>query len=130
MRRDETNEQRNARLTAFELDMLPVKRTPETGWQLSDVDSIEWRQDDSGIYCIINYNIDTETVRIDLFMILGDIPLQSFQGNGDDVRKAVMQWLSARISQKAGLGISIEHAAYIGAEICKAEFMTIDYVQD
>ena len=96
------------------------------GWTLNNVDAIEWKQDASGLYSVVNYNVDTMTVRLDLLTIDGNEPIQSFQGDACNVRKAAMQWLT----EQSGFGISIEHAAYMGKELAYAEFMTIDYVQD
>ena len=62
-KRIETKEQKNARLAAFEKDMLPVKR--ESNWQLNRVDDIAWTQDKSGLYCYINWDLLTDSVRID-----------------------------------------------------------------
>ena len=105
------------------------KRERETlQWRLTRVDAIEWIADDSGIIVIISWDALTDSTRLDI--LSGDNPLISFIGEADNVRKASMQWFAKRISQKAGLGISIEHAAYIGAELERCDTERIDYVQD
>ena len=40
------------------------------------------------------------------------------------------RWADSRISQKTSYRVSVEHAAYIGSELEKADTMRIDYVQD
>jgi hypothetical protein len=57
-----------------------------------------------------------------------DEPLQSFVGNGNDVRKAVIKWLWNRPLDQANC-ISSEHASYIGYEIARA-MADENYVQD
>lgn len=117
-----------ARLAAFERDLLPVRK--QSNWQLIRVDDIAWVQDRSGIYVVINWDVQTESARLDVMTEADAEPLQSFIGSADNVRKAVMRWFAGRISQKAGLGISLEHAAYIGAELERCDTERIDYVQD
>ena len=97
-------------------------------WELKKVGKLNWVQDDSGYYTYI-HSVRIGIVRLDIITTDGE-PIISFQGKADDVRKAVMRWFESRISQKAGLGISLEHAAYIGAELAKAELLGIDYIQD
>lgn len=99
-------------------------------WQLNRVDDIGWVQDDSDICVVINWDIQTESARLDIMKETRIKPLQSFIGKADNVRKAAMQWFAKRVSQKAGLGISIEHAAYIGAELERCDTERIDYIQD
>lgn len=98
-------------------------------WAFNRVDDIDWTQDKSGIYCLINWDWKTNTVRID---IISDNhkPIISFAGGSDNVRKAVGRWLDSRLSQQTPYRVSVEHAAYIGAELEKADTMRIDYVQD
>ena len=97
-------------------------------WKLKKVGHLDWIQDDSGHYTYI-HSVEIGIVRLDIMTTDND-PVMSFQGKADDVRKAVMRWFQSRISQKAGLGISLEHAAYIGAELTKAEILGINYTQD
>lgn len=88
-------------------------------WILIQVTDIEWIQDDSGYYTLINW-IDVNNVRLDI-MRTDDTPVISFQGKAENVRKRIMRF---------ALGISTEHAAYIGAELARAELLKVDYVQD
>lgn len=129
-KRNETPEQKDARLNAFERDALPVRS--KTQWQLNRIDDIAWIQNRSGVYVYINYDVKTESIRLDI-MAIAQLPvaepLQSFVGKADNVRKAAMQWFAARIAQKAGLGVSLEHAAYIGAELERCDTERIDYIQ-
>jgi hypothetical protein len=59
-------------------------------------------------------------------------PLQSFSGSAENVRKHAMRYLSdEQFNSDDGLQfMSLEHAAYIGYELLKAEIMTINYEQD
>jgi hypothetical protein len=58
-------------------------------------------------------------------------PIQSFIGGSDNVRKAVMRWFDNHAAiLKKGLGISLEHAAYIGAELERCDTERIDFVQN
>jgi hypothetical protein len=104
-------------------------------WELKTVDDVEWQQDDSGVIVYINWvgitrpEATENEVRLDI-MQHGE-PLVSFQGIADNVRKAAMRWLQETIG--AGdyeSGISLERAAYIGAEIARAEIMKTEYEQD
>ena len=97
-----------------------------TEWQLNRVDDIEWTQDRSGIYVYINWDAATDSVRLDIMTEANAQALQSFIGGSDNVRKAVMQW----IESEHILGISLEHAAYIGAELERCDTERIDYVQN
>lgn len=133
-RKAETPEQKEARLTAFEKDLLPVRKAKQQ-WQLIRVDDIEWTQDDSGIYVLINWDTQTDSVRIDVMpttSVPSDVlPIVSFAGRADNVRKATMQWFESRVSQKTlSYRVSLEHAAYIGAELERCDTERIDYVQD
>lgn len=101
----------------------------DTNWQLNRVDKIEWIQDGSGIYVCINWDVLTESARLDILAVADAVPLQSFIGNADNVRKATMRWFDSRLSQRIGLGISAEHAAYIGAELERCDTERIDYIQ-
>lgn len=105
-------------------------------WQLTHVDKIEWTQDKSGLHVYINWDMQTESVRLDVFDTKTGTPLVSFTGFADNVRKATMEWLTwnAGIGD-AGIrigcsGVSLEHASYIGAELEHADTERIDYVQD
>lgn len=95
-------------------------------WQLIKVDKTEWKQDESGYYTLINW-IDANTVRLDI-MDKNDMPVVSFQGEADDVRKYMMQHFGY-LGKNWPL-FSYEHAAYIGAELARAELLKSDYVQD
>ncbi len=106
------------------------KMGTKTMWQLHRVDDIEWTPDDSGVYVLISWDLLTGSVRLDVLRQADNTPLVSFAGRADNVRKAAMAWFEARISQKAGLGMSLEHASYIGAELERADTERIDYVQD
>ncbi len=104
------------------------------GWKLNRVDAIEWQQDKSGVYVYINYDVDTESTRLDIMTEANAQPLQSFIGKADNVRKAVMQWIDS-VNWLLVLGyipesISLEHAAYIGAELERCDTERIDYIQD
>ena len=94
-------------------------------WQLIKVEQTDWIQDDSGYYTLINW-IDDNTVRLDV-MDVDDMPVVSFQGAASDVRKYAAQYAGFW-----GLShdFSIEHAAYIGAELARCELLKTDYVQD
>lgn len=94
----------------------------QTQWQLNRVDDIAWKPDGSGLSVLINWDSQTESVRLDIIRENGAEPLQSFIGKADNVRKASMWWFAARIS--------LEHAAYIGSELERADTERIDYVQD
>lgn len=118
--RQETSEQREARLRAFEKDLLPVKNK----WQLNNVDDIEYTIDVCGIYVLINWQCQTNTVRLDI-MSDNHEPRQSFAGTSDNVRKHAMRWIRWN-----GYQMTLEHAAYIGAELEKADRMRGDYIQD
>lgn len=121
----ETPEQKEARLNAFERDMLPVRKPKQ--WKLNRVNDIEWIADRSGVTVLISWDALTDSVRLDI-MALAIEPLQSFTGDADNVRKAVMRWLAKRVI-KVGCGISLEHAAYVGAELERCNTERIDYIQ-
>ncbi len=91
-------------------------------WKLIEVSKTEWQQDDSGYYTLIHY-IKDNIVRLDI-MDKDDMPVVSFQGKADDVRKRIMQ------SWAITLCISLEHAAYIGAELAHCAILKKNYVQD
>jgi len=98
-------------------------------WQLVQVNKTDWKQDNSGCYTLINWISKDNNIRLDI-MDKNDMPVVSFQGQADDVRKHVMQWQDSKISQKAGLGISCEHASYIGAELVRCALLKNNYIQD
>lgn len=138
----ETLGQMEARLSAFERDLLPVRKQ-DTAWQLNRVDDIEWTQDKSGVYVLINWDPQIDLVRLDIMPVLPTpsdvLPLVSFAGRADNVRKATMRWFVENIgaacdldcpAEQAKRGVSLEHAAYIGAELQCADTERIDYVQD
>lgn len=111
-------------------------------WKLNRVEKKDCTLDDSGIYVVINrivkkashkeYSGYSLEIRVDI-MSSGDEPLQSFIGDGNDVRKAVMAWINTITLQKAGQGLAgvftSEHASYIGYEISRA-MLTEEYKQD
>lgn len=99
-------------------------------WQLIRVDPTERIQDESGAYVLINWDRSTDSVRLDVFTAGGE-PLVSFVGYADDVRKHTMRWLTQTAEAGGTMGsASLEHAAYIGAELERADTERIDYVQD
>lgn len=95
-------------------------------WELIKVNKTEWKPDDSGYYTLIHY-ISGITVRLDI-MDRDDMPVISFQGTADNVRKHVMQHISA-YSTSIRL-ISVEHASYIGAELARCALLQSKYIQD
>ncbi len=99
-------------------------------WQLIRVDPTEWIQDESGVHVLINWDGQTASVRLDVFTA-GDEPLASFVGHAADVRKHTMRWLADHVKSNNGIvAVSLEHAAYIGAELERADTERIDYMQD
>ena len=92
-------------------------------WKLIKVQQTDWIQDDSGYYTLINW-IGDNNVRLD-WMDKDDMPVVSFQGKADDVRK-----YAARFGAGFGAEFSHEHVAYIGAELARCELLKTDYVQD
>lgn len=100
-------------------------------WELKVVGKTDWIQDDSGYYTLIhniqmaciNCNGSCNEVRID-FMDKNDMPVMSFQGTADNVRKWIMQGWAITLC------ISLEHASYIGAELARCELQGTEYVQD
>lgn len=101
----------------------------ENQWQLNRVDDIDWTPDKSGLYCLIVWDVKTDTVRID-FLSDDHDPIISFAGASDNVRKAVGRWIDSRFEQHTSDKLSASHIAYIGSELQKADVMRIDYVQD
>jgi len=63
-----------------------------------------------------------------------DMPVVSFQGKAENVRKQSARWFERRSKKVCGITrqqkISCEHAAYIGAELARCELLKKDYVQD
>ncbi len=96
-------------------------------WELIIVGNIEWTQDDSGYYSLIHY-VKDDIVRID-FMNRDDMPVVSFQGMADNVRKAAMQWIDNKFYQWTTDRMYCEHASYIGAELARCEIFKENYVQ-
>lgn len=101
-------------------------------WRLNHVDDIEWTQDDSRLYVYINWDLQTESARLDVMTETNAEPLQSFIGKAINVRKATMLWLTSALYGKTYNPelVSLEHAAYIGAELERCDTERIDYVQD
>lgn len=118
-------------------------------WKLIHCEHVEWKQDESGHYCIINYIkksclncmdacgslfhsllLNTcpdgyeNNIRLD-WLTTADQPAVSFEGTADAVRKNAM-----RYAEEHGWNVSLEHAAYIGAELAKAEILGSNYVQE
>lgn len=107
----------------------PATRRPDKPrfpdvWRLVDVGETKWQEDPCGISVIINWVLPADVVRIDLIG-MDSIPIISFQGRTDDVRKHCLRWLSRRVPE-----LTLDHAGYIGAELEKADTERIDYVQD
>lgn len=114
-----------------------MKRNETDKWKLNVVDDIPWTQDESGVYVIINWDMLTESARLDIMVEAKTEPIQSFVGKADNVRKATMQWFNTPQAVSAcGFDgdcrdyVSLEHAAYIGAELERCDTERIDYVQD
>lgn len=92
-------------------------------WKLVDLigkKEIEFELDDSGVYTLIN-RVLNDCIRVDVMNTVGHIPMMSFMGEPENVRKHVIEYLYA-------YDISIEHASYIGSEIAKAS-LDETYVQ-
>lgn len=92
-------------------------------WELIEVEHVEWEQDKSGFYCLVNVLSDGQ-IRLDLLTPTHS-PAISFSGEAADVRK-----FAARYVEENGLMLSAEHMAYIGYEIARAEILLNSYVQD
>ena len=92
-------------------------------WKLIKVNDIEWMQDKSGFYCLVNV-MPTNEIRLDI-MTSTHSPAISFQGDAANVRKAAM-----RYAEENGWSLSLEHAAYIGYELARAEIQGTEYIQD
>ena len=93
-------------------------------WQLVQVINTDWIQNDSEYYTLINW-IDDNNVRLDI-MDSFDMPVINFQGKANDVWKTAVR----DMVRKCGMLFSQEHAAYIGAELARAELLKADYMQD
>ncbi len=121
-------------------------------WKLETVEPRECTLDDSGVYTVIYRVIKTENhkeyegtrvcIRVDVLQqreVPGapddsmDEPIRSFVGNGNDVRKAVIEFLqhyqTVETMTPDNKFISLEHASYIGYEIARAE-ADENYIQD
>jgi hypothetical protein len=92
-------------------------------WALINCEATDCTMDNSGHYTVINY-AGQGFVRCDI-MTDKDLPVMSFKGFFKDVRKCVMQFFA---DEK--IGISTEHASYIGEEIALANTLAELYVQD
>lgn len=110
-----------------------------TDWQLHEVEEMDCTIDDCSYYVTINrieehrYFKDRAAtfvkVRADLMIYdhAGVVPVVSFRGKANAVRKHLMKYITERY---ASLGyLSPEHASYIGYELLRAE-CTERYVQD
>lgn len=93
-------------------------------WKLILCNPIDWTQDDSGYYTIINVVPAVGNIRVDL-MTTQDEPAISFGGKPHDVRITM-----ARYIEENGLNLSIEHTMYLGYEIARAELLKEKYVQE
>ena len=118
-------------------------------WELRHVEDTEAILDNSGVYVVIHRIERTEThkgysgirvsVRADLMGIVTtesittqrpDEPIMSFQGSANAVRKALIRFLDQTPPWNYGIKvISLEHTAYIGYELHRAE-STPNFVQD
>ena len=94
-------------------------------WRLVDVPDTAWQEDDSGVSVLINWVLPADVVRIDLIDIQDGRPIVSFRGDADNVRKHTMAWLAVYVPT-----FGLDHAAYVGAELERADTERIDYVQD
>jgi hypothetical protein len=66
-------------------------------WQLHIVDDIEHTQDKSGLYVYINWDLQTESVRLDVMSVPTSAPIVSFRGKSENVCKATMRFLQERL---------------------------------
>lgn len=101
-------------------------------WELVEVTTEPaWVQDNSGVYTMIHRVVEKDVhkgiagervfVRVDLMSKTGTVPIRSWIGRPDAVRKAMMQYVDRISSQPAAHSwLSAEHASYIGAEITRA----------
>ena len=102
-------------------------------WEMVECNDSEWRQDESGIYTIINrvanrhyssgYSHEAVSVRVDV-LSTDDEPIISFTGSAIAVRKDLSRWL-----QDNKVEVSLEHAMYIGDQISRA-FGDMTFIQD
>ena len=103
-------------------------------WKLIQVSDTEWQQDKSGVFTYISYCPDG-TVRLDR-MIAQGIPVISFQGSAENVRKVAVRWIEQQGRKVNGIvrnqfkHFSYEHISYIGSELARAELLKDEYVQD
>ena len=96
-------------------------------WELKRTDNVEWAQDDSGVYTLIACTPDNE-LRVDVMGTTDNMPVVSFIGTEHNVRITLMRWLSDNVEN-----VSLEHAAYIGRELTRADNCIAEqteYVQD
>lgn len=94
-------------------------------WELRKAVNTDWIQDASEVYTFINWSTTEKAVRVDIMNAITDEPMISFIGPADAVRKDVTRWLSDHVSH-----VSLEHAAYIGQQIEKANAMQDTFMQD
>lgn len=108
-----------------------MRESDKKTWELITVDFTECKIDTSDIMCYINYIEKSDNVRIDFLRASDSSLLKSFVGKSDNVRKACMQYLEDLTSDNNGINfMSLEHAAYIGSELTKAEILKTAYIQD
>lgn len=93
-------------------------------WKLIKVEHTDWIQDESEYYTLI-YWIDDNNVRLD-WMDADNMPVISFQGAASDVRKHATRFADVIMDWN----VSLEHAAYIGAELARCELLGKGYIQD
>lgn len=104
-------------------DAADKPRLPDV-WQIINVPKTAWKADSTGISCLISWSMPIDIVRMDLISADG-VPIISFQGETDNVRKHSMTWLTLYVP-----AFGLDHAAYIGAELERADTERIDYIQD
>ncbi len=92
-------------------------------WELITTEDTEWIQDFTGNYTFITH-VKDDIVRLD-WMGKDDMPIISFQGYAENVRKYVV-----RHAEREWPLFSAEHASYIGRELARAELLKEKYIQD
>lgn len=101
-----------------------------TDWKLVEVtEEPAYVSDASGVYVTVHRIVESDAhkgipgerikVRVDLIRTDGDVPIRSWVGRAESVRKATMQWIG-RQKRDMFSWLSVEHASYIGSEITRA----------
>lgn len=127
-------------------------------WKLIEVEDVEWQQDKSGFYCVLNVlpkmneincdncqkcgeticGNDTENFRCfdpTLEYCLSKIRLDILTSDHSPAisfqgtATAVRKHVM-RYAEENGWDLSYEHIAYIGYELARAEMLGSDYIQD